>query len=159
MLAIRLEAARGDVSDGEAVAWRRTRDTPYVPSPILYDGSLCFLKHLQNVLTCVVAATGETVHGPRRIPGSQGVFASPVGAASRLYITSRDGTTAVLAFGGDYALLATNQLDDSFSASAAIAGNEIFLRGERHLYCLAQSPGLVRNTRQTTRYELPIEPS
>lgn len=140
MLAIRLDDARGDVSGGDAVVWRRTRDTPYVPSPILYQGSLCFLKHLQNVLTCVEATTGKTVHGPRRIPGNQGVFASPVGAAGRLYITSRDGTTAVLSQGGDYTLLATNQLEDSFSASAAIAGDEIFLRGERHLYCLARPP-------------------
>ena len=140
MLAIRLDRATGDVSGGEAIAWSRARDTPYVPSPILYDGALCFIKHLQNVLTCVDAETGDTLHGPRRIPGSQGVFASPVGAAGRIYITSRDGTTAVLGRGGDYSLLAANRLDDSFSASAAIAGDELFLRGERYLYCLGRPP-------------------
>jgi outer membrane protein assembly factor BamB len=138
MLAIRLDAARGDVTAAEAVVWTLGRDTPYVSSPILYDGSLCFLKHLQNVLTCVDARSGGILHGPRRIPGSQGVFASPVGAAGRIYVTSRDGTTAVLQHGGLFALLATNTLDDSFAASPAIAGDALFLRGERHLYCLAR---------------------
>ena len=31
-----------------------------------------------------------------------------------------------------------NHLDDRFSASAAIAGRELFLRGERYLYSLAE---------------------
>jgi hypothetical protein len=38
-------------------------------------------------------------------------------------------------------LLARNRLDDSFSASAAIAGRELYLRGERHLYCIAEAAG------------------
>ena len=35
MLAIRLDAARGDITGTDAVAWTRDRDTPYVPSPLL----------------------------------------------------------------------------------------------------------------------------
>ena len=35
-------------------------------------------------------------------------------------------------------MLAVNRLDDSFSASAALVGRELFLRGERYLYCLAE---------------------
>jgi hypothetical protein len=35
-------------------------------------------------------------------------------------------------------ILAVNQLNDTFSASAALVGRELFLRGERHLYCLAE---------------------
>jgi hypothetical protein len=30
-------------------------------------------------------------------------------------------------------------LDDSFSASPATAGRELFLRGERRLYCLKEA--------------------
>ena len=36
------------------------------------------------------------------------------------------------------AALALNQLTEPISASAAIAGRELFLRGEKHLYCLAE---------------------
>jgi hypothetical protein len=65
------------------------------------------------------------------------VFASPVGAAGRIYVVSRDGVTAVLRNGPEFELLARNELDDSFSASPAIAGDALYLRGERRLYCIA----------------------
>jgi len=137
MLAIRLDRAKGDVTGGDAVLWTRDRDTPYVPSPILYDGSLCFLKHYQGFLTCVDAASGATRFGPARLSGIENVYASLVGAAGRIYVVDRDGTTAVVRNGPNLDLLAQNQLDDSFSASPAIAGDELFLRGERSLYCLS----------------------
>jgi len=44
----------------------------------------------------------------------------------------------VAAGGGELEVLARNTLDDSFSASAALVGRELFLRGEQFLYCLAE---------------------
>ena len=35
-------------------------------------------------------------------------------------------------------ILAVNRLDDSFSASVAVVGGELFLRGQRSLYCIAE---------------------
>jgi outer membrane protein assembly factor BamB len=62
-----------------------------------------------------------------------------VAAAGRVYITDRDGATLVLSHtDGEPEVLAVNRLDDSFSASAALVGRDIFLRGERHLYCLSE---------------------
>jgi outer membrane protein assembly factor BamB len=138
LLAIRLAAAKGDVTGGKAIAWRRDRDTPYVPSPVLYDDALCFLKHYQGVLTCVAGETGETLVGPRRLPGIRNVYASLTGADGRIYIVDRDGTTAVVRRGGAFEPLSQNRLDDSFSASPAIVGDSLFLRGERYLYRLAE---------------------
>jgi outer membrane protein assembly factor BamB len=140
LLAIRLDKAKGDVTGTEAVAWRRERDTPYVPSPVLDGGSLCFLKHYQGVLTCVDARTGETRFGPRRLPGIRNVYASLAAAAGRIYVVDRSGTAVVLGRGEELEVLARNTLDDSFSASPAIVGNELFLRGEKHLYCLTAAP-------------------
>jgi outer membrane protein assembly factor BamB len=133
MLAIRL-SARGDLTGTPAVVWTRDRDTPYVPSPALADGMLCFIKHLQNVLTCVEAATGKVRFGPRRLPGVQGVFASPVIADGRIYVPGRNGVTSVVDLSEPYGTLATNRLDDSFSASPAVVDRAIFLRGEASLY-------------------------
>ncbi len=42
--AIRLADAKGDITGTPAIAWTLDRDTPYVPSPLLYDGILYFLK-------------------------------------------------------------------------------------------------------------------
>jgi outer membrane protein assembly factor BamB len=138
MMAIRL-SSEGDVTGTDAVVWKQDRHTPYVPSPVLYGGMLCYLKHNQAVLTCVEAKTGKTIFGPQRLPGVRNVFASPVGAADRIYIADRDGNTSVIKRSESFEVLATNHLDDGFSASPAIAGDELFLRGERHLYCLAEA--------------------
>jgi outer membrane protein assembly factor BamB len=138
LLAIRLEGARGDITGTDSVVWKRMRGTPYVPSPLLYGDSLYFLTHYQGVLTRVNAKTGENQPGPFRLGGIRNVYASPVGAADRVYITDRNGSTQVISNDDKPSILALNRLNDSFSASPAIAGNELYLRGQRNLYCIAE---------------------
>ena len=65
------------------------------------------------------------------------IFSSPVGTADRLYVTARDGRTVVLRHDLKNETLAVNQLYDSFSASPALVDRELYLRGERFLYCIA----------------------
>ena len=138
MLAIRLEGARGDITRTDHVVWTRIRGTPYVPSPLLYGDALYFLAHYQGVLSRVNAKTGEDRPGPFRLEGIRNVYASPVGAAGRVYITDRDGATRVIRDDDGHQSLALNRLEDSFSASAAVAGGGLYLRGQHHLYCIAE---------------------
>lgn len=139
MLGIRLEGAKGDITTTDRIAWRRQRGTPYVPSPLLLDGWLYFLNHYQGFLTRVEAATGLEPNRAMRLPGMNDIYASPVAAGGHVYITDRSGVTAVLrADPANPAILAHNVLDDTFSASAAIAGDELFLRGSRALYCISR---------------------
>ena len=138
MFAIRLEGASGDLTGTDAVAWKIDRHTPYVPSPLLYQGKLFFIRHLQAFLSCMDAKTGKPIFGPRRLPGFQMIYSSPVGAGGKVYVMSRNGVMLVIKSDDDYALVATNQLEDSFSASPAIIADELFLRGERHLYCVSE---------------------
>ncbi len=139
LLAIRLAGAAGDITGGDQVAWRRIRGTPYVPSPLLYDGGLYFLRHYQGILTRVNAKTGDDQPGAFRLSGIGNVYASPVAAAGRVYITDLDGATLVISAGASPRPLALNHLDDQFSASAVLVDRELFLRGHKHLYCLAES--------------------
>ena len=136
LLAIRLDGAAGDITGTDQIAWNRFRGTPYVPSPLLYDGDLYFLSHYQGILTRVDARTGEDRPGPFRLDGIDYVYASPVAAAGRIYVTDLDGTTVVVSSGEVPRLLARNRLSEPISASAAIAGRQLFLRGDKHLYCL-----------------------
>jgi outer membrane protein assembly factor BamB len=138
MLAIRLDGARGDVTGTKQVAWTRTRGTPYVPSPLLSGDSLYFLTHYQGVLSRVNAKTGEDRPGAVRLGRIGDVYASPVAAAGRLYITDRDGVTAVVRDADPPTVLRFNELQDRFNASAAIVDREIFLRGEKYLYCITE---------------------
>jgi outer membrane protein assembly factor BamB len=139
MVAIRLAGAKGDISNSSNVVWRLNRLTPYVSSPLLYDDTLYHIRHNQNILVRLEPATGEFRGELLRLDGIRDfIFSSPVGAAGRIYITGRDGTTVVLRHDAENATLAVNHLDDSFSASAALVDREIYLRGEKFLYCIAE---------------------
>ncbi len=64
-------------------------------------------------------------------------YASPVGAAGRVYLTSREGTRLVIKNQPTLQVLAINKLPEGIDASPALVGREMFLRGRRHLDCLA----------------------
>ncbi len=136
--AIKLTEAKGDITGTPAVAWTFDRDTPYVPSPLLYDGVLYMLKSNNGILTVFDAKTGAQHYGLQRLEAAANVFASPVGAAGKVYITGRDGATVVLRHGPKFEILATNTLDDGFDSSAALVDGEIYLKGYRYLYCIAE---------------------
>jgi len=145
MMAISLAGAEGDLTNTDHVVWRRARSTPYVPSPLLHGDWLYFLNHYQGFLVRVRASTGEEPERPLRL-GLSNIYASPVAAAGRIYITDRDGATLVLGEGHD-ALepLALNRLDEGVSASAALVGDRLYLRGARHLYGIAQPGAAARD--------------
>jgi outer membrane protein assembly factor BamB len=137
--AIKLADATGDISKTSAIAWQLDRDTPYVPSPLLYDNILYFLKTNNGLLSAFDATSGKPHYQVQRIARAPGeVFSSPVGADGRVYITSRDGVTTVVKHGPAYEVLAENSLDDGFDASMALVDNEIFLRGYKYLYAIGQ---------------------
>ena len=138
LLAIRLDGAKGDLTDGKQIAWRKNRKTPYVPSPLLYDGWLYYLRHYQGVLSRVNASTGDEPDGPFRLGPIFNVYSSPVAAANRIYVTDRNGKTLVISSDAKPNALALNELDDRFSASAALSGDAMFLKGENYLYCISE---------------------
>ena len=138
IMGIRLSGARGDITSTDSVVWSRTQRTPYVPSPVLVDGYLYFLRHYQGIITRLNAKTGDEPTGPFRLAGLGDIYASPVAADGRIYVTGRNGNTLVMTTAAEPEILSLNRLNDSFSASAAIANDELLLRGEKHLYCIRQ---------------------
>jgi outer membrane protein assembly factor BamB len=141
IMGITLKGAKGDLTGGDNVAWIKRRDTPYVPSLLLYRGLVYFHRHYQGVLTCLDAKTGKEIYARARLTGIRNVYASPVAAQGRLYITSLEGETMVFSAGPNPEALSQNTLDDSFSASAALVGKELILRGDKSLYCIAEADG------------------
>jgi outer membrane protein assembly factor BamB len=136
--AIHLAQAKGDITGTPAIAWTLARDTPYVPSPLLYDGVLYVLKSNNGILSVFDAKTGTPHYALQRLDAVPNVFASPVGAAGRVYIPGREGDTVVLKHGPAFEVLAVNSLDDGFDASPALVDGEIYLRGYKALYCIAE---------------------
>ena len=136
LLAINLVGAKGDLAGSSNILWEVGRDTPYVPSTLLYENNLYMLKHNRGIISCLDSKTGKLHYGPERLKKIEGVYASPVAAGGHLYVVGRRGHTVVLKAGNELKVVATNRLSDHFDASPAIAGNALYLRGHENLYCI-----------------------
>lgn len=134
-MAIPLDA-RGDAAD--KVLWKHNKGTPYVPSPLLYEGRLYFTKVNSQMLTVLDAKTGKPLLEDERLPGLTSFYSSPLAAGGRIYLVDRDGTTLVLAPGDKPKVLATNRLSDKIDACPAVSGDILFLRGEKYLHAIAE---------------------
>jgi len=62
--------------------------------------------------------------------------ASPVAFDGKILLTSDNGETFVIKAGPKHEVLGTNLIDEPVRTSIAIAGGRLFLRGEKHLYCI-----------------------
>jgi outer membrane protein assembly factor BamB len=137
LLAIRLDRT-GDLTGTDAIVWSHNKGTPYVPSPLLYEGKLYFLSNNKGQLSCLDATTGKPFYAEERLADIPDVYASLVGAAGRIYLTGRNGVTVVIKPSDKLELLATNRLDEKIDASPVAVGRELFLRGREYLYCLTE---------------------
>jgi outer membrane protein assembly factor BamB len=137
LLAIRL-GGMGDLTGTGSVLWRVTRDTPYVPSPLLSGNRLYFFKSNNAILTCLDIHTGKPHYSAERIEGlGSGVYASPVAAGGHVYLVGRNGNSVVIKDSDKLEVVATNVLNDPIDASPAVVGKQLFLRSRQNLYCIA----------------------
>jgi outer membrane protein assembly factor BamB len=138
-MAIRYEGARGDLTGTDRLVWKVDRGTSYVASPLLYDGILYFVDRLSAVLSARDFATGEVHYAEQRLEGMGNVYASPVGAAGRIYLIDRAGRATVVKHGKGFEVVGTGLLEDQFDASPVIAGDTLYLRGHKSLYSIAKT--------------------
>ncbi len=138
MIAINL-GGKGDLTTSDAVSWKIEEGTPYISSPLLYNNRIYTFDNLKANLTCHEASTGRALFVQERLPGMKQIYASPAGAAGRIYVIDRKGTALVLKQSDSVEILATNTLDDEFDASPVIVGEELYLKGAKFLYCIAKS--------------------
>lgn len=128
----------GDLTGTSAVRWQVSKATPYVPSPILYGDNLYVCSMNRAAISCYHAATGRLNFVEERLDAVKDIYASPVGAAGRVYFVGHNGVTEVIRNAEALEILATNKLDDEFDASPAIVGDRILLKGKRNLYCIEE---------------------
>jgi outer membrane protein assembly factor BamB len=128
--------ARGELTGTDKLLWKADKGTPYVPSPLLDRDRLYFTQYNTPLLSCLDTRTGKPLIDRVRLPALEDLYASPAGAAGRLYFVGRDGTTVVLRRADKLEVLSVNRLDDPIDASPVIVGRQLFLRGHNYLYCL-----------------------
>ena len=133
--AFRLDG-NGDIEGTDKVAWSVNRDTPDVASPLLSDGRLYFYKARNGILSCVDAKTGKAHYGATRVSGLREIYASPVAAGGYVFLTDRSGTTVVIKDSDEFEVVATNSVGETVDATPAPVGNQLFIKGEKHLFCI-----------------------
>ena len=128
---------RGHLNGTDHEVWTVDKATPDIPSLLLSEDRLYFFTANKAILSCVHAETGKPIGDSKRLGNMRAVYSSPVLAAGRIYVTGRDGNTIVLKDGPNLDVLAENQLGEPVDATPALVGSELFLRGEQHLFCIA----------------------
>lgn len=135
-LAVRA-GGRGDVTETHRI-WTGRKGSN-VSSPIVHKGHLYWMHENQGIAYCAETKSGEIVY-EQRVDGADQVYASPVLSEDKLFYVTRTGRSFVVAAKPTFELIAKNApIERSiFNASPAVAGNHLFLRSDRHLYCLGQ---------------------
>jgi outer membrane protein assembly factor BamB len=135
LMAIRL-GREGDLTGTDAVVWSQAKGTSYTPSPVIFENRLYVLTDT-GMVSCFNARTGEPYYHQVRLPKAYSFKSSPVGANGRLYLASENDDVIVLKMGEKFEVLATNTMpDQTFIATPAITGGEIFLRSKTTLFCI-----------------------
>lgn len=128
--------AKGDITDNEAAFyWKRPRDTPDVPSPLIVDGLVYFCRE-NGVVICLDGKTGSQHYEKPTIRDRH--RASPVYADGKIYTAARNGNIAVLKAGPEFELLSTNDMEESISSSLVIANGRIYVRTFDALYAIGK---------------------
>jgi hypothetical protein len=133
LLAVRPEG-RGNIT-GTHIAWRTQKGASYVPSPIA-EGDYFLVISDGGIASCFEAETGNRLWMERLGPAHYS--ASLVSAGGLVYFLADDGTTTVVRPGPKLDVTATNELGEACFASPAISQGQLFLRGEKHLYCIGK---------------------
>ncbi len=124
------------------VAWHHTKASmvSYVPSPIS-EGDYFLIVGDTGMANCLVAKTGEPLW-QEKIGRSH---ASLVSANGLVYFLNDDGATFVVRPGKTYELVAQNKLGEPTYASPAISDGKLYLRGDKHLYCIGEGKQTTAN--------------
>jgi outer membrane protein assembly factor BamB len=139
-LAIRPGGA-GDVT-GTHVVWQIDRHSPFLSSPVFYDGLLYTIDDQSGHLSVFRPETGELVYREEfeedfvartavvNIPGSM------IAMDGKIFVTAEDGRTWVFRAGAEYELLHVNQLPGPIFASPALVDGKWYWRTTSELICL-----------------------
>jgi hypothetical protein len=132
-VAIRPGEARGKL-EPSAILWRFTKNMPYIPAPLLYEGVFYMVKD-GGIITSLDAATGRLLKQGRSPRALGEYYASPVAADEKIFVASTDGKVTVLQSGGQWQVLAMNDLGEEIHSTPALAGGRIYIRTRGSVYC------------------------
>ena len=127
---------KGDVTETHRT-WTRNDSGSFVPTPAVASGKIYVLRDRGEV-HCVNPADGMS-HWEDNFPrGKDSYYASPVVAGNHLYATREDGTILTADISKGFQFLHANDMGERVIASPVPVGGKLLIRGEKHLFCIAE---------------------
>ena len=131
---------KGDIQGTDKVIWTIKQDAPDIPTPLLTTtGRLYYYKGKSGLLTCTDAATGKQHYSAQRVDGVETPYGSPIEAGGNIYLTGRTGNIVVIKDSNELQVVSKNAMEEILNATPAPVDNELFIRGDDHLFCIARS--------------------
>ncbi len=130
LLAIKPDGS-GNVTNSH-VMWQTKEGAVYVPSPICTDDYL-FTTMTNGKMYCKNVETGETLW----IEDLGKQYSSAVLANGLVYMPNDEGVVTIIQPGPVFKVISQNHIGERMNASPAICNGNIYLRGDKHLYCIS----------------------
>lgn len=130
MIAVKA-GGRGDVTETH-LAWKLTKATAYVPTPLAWGEYLYWVDD-KGIAACHEAKTGKHVWSERL---GAGVTASPILVDGKVYAIDERGGIFVFAAAPQFNLLGKGSIGEEVYASPAVADGKLYIRGKNHLFCI-----------------------
>lgn len=120
------------------IVWEDNKAVPTQPSFLYVDQPeplLFAVKENTGIAYCREPKTGKVIW-QKRLEGEYS--ASPVLAAGKVYFVNEAGKATVIEAAREFKLVAENQLEERTQASPAFSAGQVFIRTDKHLFCIGQ---------------------
>lgn len=135
-------SGHGNVTDTHVVWHHRTKDAAYVPSPCVVNGYFIVPDDF-GMVSCYEAKSGELQWREKL---ARHYSASTLQANGLVYLTADQGrerqeagVTTIIKPGPQLDIVAQNILGEAVYASPAVYQGQLYLRSDKHLYCIGTS--------------------
>ncbi|WP_321282108.1 PQQ-binding-like beta-propeller repeat protein [Marinifilum fragile] len=116
------------------VLWEAYDYLSDVPSPVISGDNLIIVTSYGAVV-CYDAKSGE-IRWEQEF--GNGFYASPIVANGNVYLLDRDGVMHIFMADKEYKEIAAPALGEKSDMTPAFADGRVYIRGEKHLYCIGK---------------------
>lgn len=102
------------------------------------NGGRLYFVRSGGMVTCSAPDIGKVILDRQRLGALGQYVASPVAADGRIYVANEAGTVVVFRAADTLDVLARNDLQESITATPAIADNKLYIRTATHLWAFGE---------------------
>jgi len=114
--------------------WEYDDGLPEASSPLATDNYL-FMATSWGVVSCLNVKDGS-LYWEQEF--KEGFYSSLILVGDNIYVVDRKGFTHVFKADKEYELVSTNELGENSDSIPAFVNGRIFMRGEKHLFCIGK---------------------